>query len=306
MTSHAILTLFLAIFTGMALSRANVCFMKTSKALADGQFEPLAGLMVVMASATLAFTLCGYFGLRDPAPWALPTAWSLLGAVLFGIGARINGACTIGTMGRIASGDMGALATIAGGVAAVLLIPHAAQPAADRPRLSLTYEAGWTAIVLVAAAIAIFALMRSRKRLERARDIVALGAVAASLYGLRGETSLMDAASTLSPKGAQAVSILLVLAGLLIGALVTAVIRGHFRPHLPHRERVPFEFAGGALMTAGALAIPGASDVVAFYGVPSGSPHAVIAWLVMLATVVLSFRVTRTQLWQGAFARKPA
>ena len=57
-------------------------------------------------------------------------------------------------------------------------------------------------------------------------------------------------------------------------------------------------------MTAGALAIPGASDVVAFYGVPSGSPHAVIAWLVMLGTVVLSFRVTRTQAWQGAFARK--
>ncbi|MFT4096862.1 MAG: YeeE/YedE thiosulfate transporter family protein [Rhodoblastus sp.] len=305
MTWHAILTLLLAVFTGMALARANLCFMRASKALADGHFEPFAAMMTVAASATLAFTLCGYFGLRDPAPWALPTAWSLLGAVLFGIGARINGACTIGTMGRLASGDMGALATIVGGAAAALLVPRAAQ-ASDRPRMSLTYEAGWTVVALIAAGAAVFMLMRGRKRLERAREIVLLGAVAAALYGLRGETSLMDAASSLTPRGAQAVSILLVLAGLLLGALATAALTGHFRPHLPNKARIPYELAGGALMTTGALAIPGASDVVAFYGVPSGSPHAVVAWLVMLATVVLSFHVTRSRFWQGAFARKTA
>ncbi|HMN71596.1 MAG TPA: YeeE/YedE thiosulfate transporter family protein [Rhodoblastus sp.] len=305
MTWHAILTLLLAVFTGMALARANMCFMKASKAMADGRFEPLAAMVIVMASATLAFTLWGYFGLRDPAPWAPPTAWSLVGAILFGIGARVNGACTIGTMGRLANGDMGALATIAGGAAALLLVPHAAR-AENRPRLSMTYEAGWTAIVLAAAAFALVMLARSRKRLERARDIVLLGAVAASLYGLRGETSLMDAASSLAPRSGEAVSIALVLAGLLVGVLAAAAWRGHFRPHLPDKARIPFEFAGGALMTTGALAIPGASDVVAFYGVPSGSPHAVVAWLVMLATVVLSFRVTRTRLWRGAFARNVA
>ena len=305
MNWHLALTLFLAVFTGMALARANMCFMKASKAMADGHFEPVAALVIVMASATLAFTLWGYAGLRDPAPWALPTAWSLVGAILFGIGARINGACTIGTMGRLAGGDMGALATIAGGAVAIFLAPHVAQ-ASDRPRLSMTYEMGWTAIVLVAAALAILVLVRGKKRLERARDIVLLGVIAASLYGLRGETSLMDAASSLAPSAGSAVPILLVLAGLLIGALGTALISGHFRPHLPDKARIPFEFAGGALMTTGALAIPGASDVVAFYGVPSGSPHAVVAWIVMLATVVLSFRITRTEIWRGAFARKAA
>lgn len=305
MTWHALLTLFLAVFTGMALARANMCFMKASKAMADGQFEPVAAIVIAMASATLAFTLWGYAGMRDPAPWALPGLWTIGGAILFGVGARINGACTIGTMGRLASGDMGALATFAGGAAAVLLAPHGAQASA-RPPLSLAYETGWTAVVVVAAALAVLMLMRSKKRLERARDIVLLGAVAASLYGLRGETSLMDAANSLAPRGGFSVSILLVFAGLLIGALATAILTGRFRPHLPNKARIPYEFAGGALMTAGALAIPGASDVVAFYGVPSGSPHAVIAWLVMLGTVVLSFRLTRTQLWRGAFSRKAA
>ena len=305
MTAHVWVTLFLAIFTGMALARANLCFMRASKAIADGHFEPFAALVVIMASATLAFTLCGYAGWRDPAPWALPSPWTIAGAILFGVGARINGACTIGTMGRLASGDIGALATLAGGAAAVFLTPRMAQ-ASERPRLSLSYEVGWTAVVIVAAAAALIVLSRSRKKLERSLEIVALGAIAAALYGLRGETSLMDAASSLAPRGGVPATILLTLGGLLTGAVATAIATGHFRPRLPHRERIPFEFAGGAMMTAGALSIPGASDVVAFYGVPSGSPHAVIAWAIMLGTVVLSFRITRTQVWRAAFARQTA
>ncbi len=305
MTAHVWVTLFLAIFMGMALARANLCFMRTSKAIADGHVEPLAALVVVMASATLAFTLCGYAGWRDPAPWALPSAWTIAGAVLFGIGARINGACTIGTMGRLASGDIGALATLAGGAAAAFLTPRMAQ-AAERPPLSLGYEIGWTMVVIAAAAAALIVLFRSRKKLERALEVVALGAIAAALYGLRGETSLMDAANSLAPRGGVSATILLTLGGLMLGAVTVAVATGHFRPRLPHKERIPLEFAGGAMMTAGALSIPGASDVVAFYGVPSGSPHAVVAWMLMLATVVLSFRITRTQAWRGAFARNAA
>ena len=84
------------------------------------------------------------------------------------------------------------------------------------------------------------------------------------------------------------------------------MLTGRFRLQLPHRERLPLEFVGGALMTAGALSIPGASDVVAFYGFPSGSPHAVVAWLVVLATIILTFRVTGSAWWRGAFPARAA
>ena len=99
---------------------------------------------------------------------------------------------------------------------------------------------------------------------------------------------------------------LIALAGLLIGAVGVAMATGKFRLSLQHPRRIPVELLGGALMTAGALCIPGASDVVAFYGLPSGSPHAVVAWLLILGTVILSFRLTGSEMWRSRFASTPA
>ncbi|MCG4767424.1 hypothetical protein L0N21_18305, partial [Fusicatenibacter saccharivorans] len=56
---------------------------------------------------------------------------TVAGAVLFAIGARLSAACSIGVVGRLSSGDLGALATIGGMVVALLLLPRSAL--ADEP-----------------------------------------------------------------------------------------------------------------------------------------------------------------------------
>ena len=116
----------------------------------------------------------------------------------------------------------------------------------------------------------------------------------------------MDAASAVMLDHGGPSPAAVALAGLFVGAVGVAMATGRFRLGLPHPRRIPLEIVGGALMTSGALCIPGASDVVAFYGLPSGSPHAVVAWLAILATVILSFRLTRSGFWQSAFRSEPA
>jgi uncharacterized protein len=301
MTTHLWLTLVLAVLTGMALSRANMCFMYAAKSTAEGRLQPLVNVLLTVAAATVVFAICGHAGLRGPAPWAWPGALTVLGGVLFGVGARINGSCTIGTMGRLAHGDVGALATFAGGGFAIALLPHH-NPAGDPPPWVASVELYWVAAVVIIAAAGVAILLRRREKVERAAEVILLGGFAALLYALRGQSSLMDAAGTMMAEGRSMLPALIALAGLLIGAVGVAMATGRFRLSLQHPRRIPLELLGGALMTTGALCIPGASDVVAFYGLPSGSPHAVVAWLLILGTVILSFRLTNSDRWRARFA----
>ena len=296
MTSQVWITLVLAILTGMALSRSNMCFMHAAKSASEGKFNPLANVLLTVAAATLVFSLVGHAGWRDPAPWLWPSAMTIVGAALFGLGARINGSCTIGTMGRLAHGDLGALATFIGGGCAALLLPHA-KPMGAQPVWFGSAEPVWVGAVIAIAAIGALLVFRREGHIDRVFEVVFLGGFAALLYSLRGQSSLMDAVTALIQEGRMHANIFVALGGLVVGAIGVALFTGRFQLGVRHPRRIPLEFAGGALMTAGALSIPGASDVVAFYGVPSGSPHAVIGWVVILATVVLTFRVTNSSLW---------
>ena len=55
MTSQVWITLVLAILTGMALSRSNMCFMHAAKSASEGKFNPLANVLLTVAAATLVF-----------------------------------------------------------------------------------------------------------------------------------------------------------------------------------------------------------------------------------------------------------
>ncbi|MDE2364768.1 MAG: YeeE/YedE family protein [Hyphomicrobiales bacterium] len=303
MTAHLWITLGLALATGMALSRANMCFMRAAHAVSEGRYHPLVNVLLTVAAATVVFSVTGRLGMRDPAPWLLPGVTTVVGAILFAIGARLNGACTIGTMGRLAHGDIGALATFAGGALAVLVTPRAPAMGAQ-PAWFPGVELYWVGIVVLVALVALAMLLRGEEKLERTVETILLGGFAALLYSLRGQTSLMDAASAVAREGTMHEPVVVALAGLFVGAIGVSIATGRFHLSLARPRRIPFEFFGGALMTAGALSIPGASDVVAFYGLPSGSPHAVVAWIVILVTVAFSFRLTGSHMWSRVFPQK--
>lgn len=300
MIGSTLITLVLAALTGMLLSRVTICFMHAGKSAAFGDFGPFVRVLVTVAAATLAFDLSGRAGMHARAPWIWPTTMTVFGAVLFGIGARINGSCTIGTFGRLAHGDIGALATFVGGGLAAFLLPH--MKVVDQAPSWIAAAGLWWTIAVILIALGGVALLTSRsQRPERLLEVLALGSVAALLYAARGQTSLLDAAAAAVEQGRMHMQGVAVALGLLAGGVLVALLTGTFQLSLPRPGRIPFELLGGALMTSGALLIPGASDVIAFYGLPSGSPHAVLAWIFVFLTVVATFRLTESPVWRRTF-----
>ena len=286
-TASVILAAVLGLLTGAALSRANLCMMRAAHELSRGRFAAVGGLLIASAAGAVAFFLSGLAGWHGRAIWAWPTALTLVGAVLFGIGARLNAACSLGTVGRLAQGDLGALATIAGMLLAMLLMPHTSVQDAPPPWAA---TASVTIAGAMAAAIVLFLLVAWRRGgASHLWMPLLLGVAAALLYSLHAQITWTEMV-TQAAKGAGTWGVAAVgFVGLLVGAFLAAYAGGRVHWRRPHPARFGREFTGGVLMGAGSLLIPGATDALAFYGVPSGSPHAVTAWAVLFGTVVLSF-----------------
>lgn len=279
----------LGLLSGVALSRSNLCLMRAAHEVSRGHFATFQGLLAASAVAAVVFFLSGQAGWHDRAPWVWPTGLTVAGAVLFAIGARLSAACSIGVVGRLSSGDLGALATILGMVVALLLLPRSAL--ADEPPVWAGQLQAPMAVVMaiVAGLIGIVALRRGE--MARIAAAVLLGAIAALLYSFHVHVTWSElAADAVSGVGVGAIAAA-GIASLLIGAFGARYLAGGIRWRLPKPAQFVREFAGGVLMGAGSLLIPGASDALAFYGLPSGSPHALVAFIVLFATIVVSFRL---------------
>ena len=187
------LSAVLGLLTGAALSRANLCMMRAAHDVAHARFAAVGALLIASAAGAVVFFLSGLAGWHGRAVWAWPTGLTVLGAVLFGAGARINAACSLGTVGRLAHGDLGALATIAGMVAAFLVLPRATVHDAPPPWAG---TAG-VAVALMMGAFVVVVLVLSQRR-GGTRHLWApllLGAVAALLYSFQAQITWMEIAT---------------------------------------------------------------------------------------------------------------
>jgi hypothetical protein len=81
------------------------------------------------------------------------------------------------------------------------------------------------------------------------------------------------------------------VAAVLLGAALTALMRGRYHFIRPDPGRMWREAAGGGLMAAGAILIPGGNDALLVFGVPSGSPHAITGYAVMFGVMLVVLQV---------------
>ena len=279
----------LGLLAGGALARSNLCMMRAANDLSRGKFQAVAGLLAVSAIGAVVLFATERAGWHGAAPWTWPSAMTLAGAVLFAIGARLNAACSIGTIGRLSGGDLGAFATIGGMLAALALLPRA-MVHDEKPAW-----AGSVQLPLVAAmgllVVAFLWIAWRRGGIRHLGPPLLLGALAALLYSLHAQVTWLELATeAFQGKGSYVAASIGFLA-LLAGAFAARHWAGEIQWKLPERARFVREAIGGFFMGAGSLMIPGATDALAFYGVPSGSPHAIVAFLVLFGTIVLSFWV---------------
>lgn len=320
-TLVAAAALLLVMLLGFASQRAGVC---TVNAVAEIITTRRAWLLVSFLKAALwAAAIYGLVALLSPGPERgfqvyAPPFVSLAGGFVFGVGAAINGGCSMSTLQKLTDGDLWMALTLAG-----MVLGFAAWSALDATfGLAMTTQlpVAWSGLdrwALPLVVVICGAALWEAARLWRSRDparsgfarlnapayrlstaALLIGICGGVLYGLKGAWSytnylrtFVDSAQrhAMGPGTFQ----LLLFAALLAGMLLSAALRRSFRlRQVPRRVRVR-RFAGGALMGLGAGAIPGGNDTLLLTGIPTLSLWALGVYLCLLAGVAAVLLVLR-------------
>jgi hypothetical protein len=278
-------SILLCLVAGSAIDTSNICLVRAASNLSTGKPAVAIGILLVTATASVIFYLNTQLGLHyRTLSWSLPTLTTLAGALIFALGSLLNGACAVGTIGRLARGDIGHLATFAGALAVVWLLPR--MPVVQQaPPQSLTSGATWLLFVLAFTAVMI-GLGRRHLQGVRLGSYIILGVVAAVVTDWQGNWTWLNLLQQVQAGVPVQYTAVACIAAVLTGAALTAVFRGRFRLIRPNPRAMLLEAAGGGLMVAGAILIPGANDALSVHGVPSGNPNALVGYTAMFAIML--------------------
>jgi uncharacterized protein len=317
-----LLSCALAALLGFAAQRASICNVRAVAEVIGSR----TGYMLASIGKSVLWVVL----VTVPFLWLMPAAaaslggwrlsWiSLLGGLLFGIGAAINGACAFSTLARLADGQLAMLGTLGGfllGVVGFELLAGAGllfAPPAGMPLVGAVLAAGGAMSVLVLSLWGVYEanrLWRTRASATRLRDLAVAGqyrlSTAAMLIGLaNGVLYLVDGAwgytGTLQqsiegwlqirmwPRSGQWILFAAMFAGMLVSTWQRRSLR-----IAPAPARIWLRtLSGGTLMGLGAAMAPGGNDALILYGIPSLSPHAVPAYAAMVAGIAVALIAMR-------------
>jgi len=222
-----------------------------------------------------------------------PFHWSIpLGGFVFGLGAAINGACSISTATRLSSGDLRMVLTMLGWLAGwVVLIMTDVEPDLRRT----TYQLGllpWFAVAtLVLASILIYWKFRYRWRMWSGIMLVGISAGCLFLYEPAWSPSdfVRDAGLNLmaGTSAPPSLSRALILVAMLLGMTAGAWRVGRFRWVLPAGGETGKHLGSGVLMGIGSALALGGNDFQLLLALPALSLASLSALTGMLAGIWL-------------------
>jgi hypothetical protein len=284
-SSLFLISILLCLIVGASLDTSNICLVRAARDVGVGKPAMALGILVVTSCASIVFYLNAKFAIAAGMPaWAYPDWITVAGAVIYGIGSVVNGACAVGTIGRIARGDLGHLATFAGALAIAAVVPY---PRLERASVTMAPigMSVWLGLVLGVVALM---LLLGRRHLRNAGlgAFLALGLTSAVVANWRGNWTWLGVLQRLQAGLPVQYDIMGCLLALFAGATAVALFRRRFRYIRPDPLTMLREGIGGALMLIGAVLIPGANDALSVYGVPSGSPNAVAGFVIMFVVMV--------------------
>jgi uncharacterized protein len=246
------------------------------------------------------------------------TLAALIGGLLFGAGAAINGGCAFGTLTRLSAGDMSFLATIAGIAAAVALRRSYGSGWGERPlaSASLLETPSSLGVSLIVCSVGFLAWqarrgwvpMADRSRWTPERAAAAMGLTGGLLFAINGSwayTLAIDRGVGAMMGGianpALAVISLASVAGAILGAWRRRILVFRLNAHA-----MPARFLAGLVMGAGAGLIPGGNDDLVLHAVPSLSPHALVAYPALLAGAAAMLIAGRSAAFASLRSQTPA
>lgn len=318
----------LAGLVGFFADRTSICTVKAvEEMLTTRRAFMLAGFAktVLWVTGTTVW-LVWWLGVASPAPLAFDIVWSgVLGGVLFGIGAVLNGGCAFATLTRFGNGNLGMIVTLSGFAAGVITYEWAniatasigtvrAAPwielsvgSATALGISLTLWMIWETVRLLRTAPTMrwWTLLPSpRYRLSTAAAVI--GVSNGILYACLGtwsythtlRRSVGELVAPVEAGTGQVSGFMLwwLFLALLVGVLVSSVLGRRFALAWKPQKGWSGYFGGGTLMGFGAAAVPGGNDVLLLNAIPGLSPHALPAYIAMLAGIWLALIVVK---WRG-------
>ena len=301
---------------GFAIQRGGTC---TVAAVDEWVNQRRVKRLMALLEASL--WVAGGLALARLAQWAgsMPpdhaaTAWTVIGGVLLGLGAWLNGACVFGTVARLGNGDWAYAITPLGfmvgclSVMTVFAQPTSPIPAADTSWLQAAHVAGplfvlyalWriTPPLLALRRPGGLAALRQRVWAPHAATIV-IGVcfvVTLLVAGRWAYTDVLAALADAMRRGSLQLTLpLLLLVALFGGAMLGGWTAGRWQPTPPRAAQLLKCLAGGALMGWGSLLIPGSNDGLLLIGIPLLRPHAWLAVASMVIAIVIA--LTAQQRW---------
>ncbi|MEP7044040.1 MAG: YeeE/YedE thiosulfate transporter family protein [Dokdonella sp.] len=270
----------------------------------------LAGLFIARA-----------LGLSINFPAGYPVgAMTIVGGVLLGLGAFVNGACVFGSVARIGSGQWSYIATPLGFFLGCCVTGAVL---AERPGAPIAYvEPSPRLVAAIAIALCIglgwrvsSALLRYRRRngvghlanlwqaftrhvWEPDAATCVIGIAFVGMLLLVGAWTYTDVLADLArgaPMSLLARGLLLLV--LFAGALLGGYSAGRFRPARLEAILLLRCLCGGALMGIGGGLVPGGNDGLLLIGMPLLWPYAWIAFAAMAVTIAAAM------LWTSILAR---
>ena len=318
----------LAGLVGFFADRTSICTVKAVEEIFTTRraFMLLSFAKIVLWVTGVTIWLVWWIGAARPVALSFGIAWSgVFGGVLFGIGAVCNGGCAFSTLTRLGNGNLGMIVTLSGFAAGLAIYELVKLPTADigyiraAPWIELSFGSAM-ALGLALTLWMIWEIVRQwrttpsarwltlvlapRYRLSTAAAVI--GVSNAILYTYLGTWSythtLHSSVKQLvvpADVGAGQVSAAMLwwlFLALVIGVIVSSVLSRRFV--LDWRALAGWQgfFSGGILMGLGAALVPGGNDVLLLNAIPGLSPHALPAYLAMLAGIAIALMVVK---WRG-------
>ena len=318
----------LAGVVGFFADRTSIC---TVKAVEEVLTTRRAYMLLSFAKTVLWVTgvtvwLVWWLGVAPPAPLGFGIVWpSVFGGVLFGIGAVLNGGCAFSTLTRLGNGNLGMIVTLSGFAAGLAIYGLVNLPTAD---IGYIRAAPWIELSLTSATVLGLALtlwmiweiarlwrtapsarwwtfvLAPRYRLSTAAAVIGVsnGILYAHLgtwsytHTLRRSIGQLVAPVDVGTEQVSAAMLWWLFIALVMGVLFSAALNRRFA--LIWRPQTGWHgyFWGGILMGLGAAFVPGGNDVLLLNAIPGLSPHALPAYLAMLAGIGIALIVVK---WRG-------
>ena len=224
----------------------------------------------------------------------------LIGAIAFGLGAFTNDTCLLGSLARLGDGEMRLLALPLGLAIGILAVDHcgfgtdATWPSLiSRPSVTglVTLLVFLAVLVLALVFVSIKSVLRTTADWSFGASMIGLGITGGLLYALSPGWTFADLIQRglplrMSPVGEVALTAVI---SSIAGAPTASFRQGNLRLQLPTANGILRSVVGGTLMGIGIALIPGGNDGLILAGVPTLSPGAIVAYLLMTMTIVFGF-----------------